>query len=68
MWPHGGDVFIDEVAIDLNPKMGFAWMPRGEQKAIETPGDNRKRYPAGALHAETGLRRSKAMATTRTCF
>lgn len=46
--------FIDEVAIDLNPKMRFAWMPRGEQKAIETPGNNRKGYVAGALHAVMG--------------
>lgn len=46
--------FIDEVAIELNPKIGFAWMPTGEQTAIETPGNNRKRYLAGALHADTG--------------
>lgn len=45
--------FIDEVAIELNPKIGFAWMPAGEQTAIETPGNNRKRYLVDALHAET---------------
>ena len=30
------------------------WMPRGEQAAIPTPGQNQKRYIAGALHAHTG--------------
>lgn len=47
-------VFVDEVAIELNPRVGFAWMPKGAQKAIETPGQNQKRYVAGALHADTG--------------
>lgn len=46
--------FVDEVAIELNPKIGFSWMPCGQQTAIETPGNNRKRYLAGALHADTG--------------
>lgn len=46
--------FVDEVAIELNPRIGFSWMKRGEQKAIETPGNNQKRYLAGALHAKTG--------------
>lgn len=46
--------FIDEVAVELNPKIGFSWMKSGEQTAIETPGNNRKRYLAGALHADTG--------------
>lgn len=46
--------FVDEVAIELNPKIGFGWMQMGEQTAIETPGINQKRYLAGALHADTG--------------
>lgn len=46
--------FLDEVAVELNPKIGFSWMKSGEQTAIETPGKNRKRYIAGALHADTG--------------
>jgi len=49
------DVFyVDEVDIDLNPKTGFCWTRRGTQQAIPTPGKNRKRYMAGALHARTG--------------
>ncbi len=51
----GVEVFyIDEVDIDLNPKIGFLWSPVGEQQTIPTPGKNRKRYLAGALHARTG--------------
>ena len=46
--------FVDEVDIDLNPKIGFLWTPRGRQAAIPTPGQNQKRYIAGALHAHTG--------------
>lgn len=46
--------YVDEVDIDLNPKIGHAWMPQGEQMTIPTPGKNQKRYLAGALHAETG--------------
>lgn len=46
--------YVDEVDIDLNPKIGHAWMPRGQQMTIPTPGKNQKRYLAGALHAETG--------------
>jgi transposase len=51
----GVEVFyVDEVDIDLNPKIGFLWSPVGEQQTIPTPGKNRKRYLAGALHARTG--------------
>jgi len=46
--------FVDEVDIDLNPKIGFQWAPRGQQPLIPTPGQNQKRYLAGALHARTG--------------
>ena len=54
--PHGGvEVFYaDEVDIDLHPKIGFLWSAQGCQRAIPTPGQNRKRYLAGALHARTG--------------
>lgn len=44
----------DEADVDLNPRIGPAWTRRGEQQAIPTPGQNRKRYLAGALHAKTG--------------
>lgn len=46
--------YVDEADIDLNPRMGPAWMSRGVQQAISTPGQNRKRYVAGALNARTG--------------
>lgn len=46
--------YQDEVDIDLNPKIGADWMPRGHQKRIATPGQNQKHYLAGALHSGTG--------------
>ena len=46
--------YIDEVDIDLNPKIGFLWSPVGQQQTIPTPGKNQKRYLAGALHTRTG--------------
>jgi transposase len=47
-------VYIDEVDIHLNPKIGVDWMRRGTQKEVQTPGQNQKRYLAGALDARTG--------------
>ena len=47
-------VFEDEVDIHLNPKIGLDWMGRGQQKEVRTPGQNVKRYLAGALDARTG--------------
>jgi transposase len=47
-------VYIDEVDIHLNPKIGPDWMLCGEQKTVLTPGKNEKRYVAGALDAKTG--------------
>jgi len=46
--------YEDEVDIDLNPKLGADWMPRGQQKKVVTLGCNVKHYLAGALHATTG--------------
>lgn len=40
--------FEDEVDIHLNPRIGRDWMLPGQQKLIVTPGQNRKRYLAGA--------------------
>ena len=40
-------VYIDEVDIHLNPKIGPDWMLCGEQKTVLTPGKNEKRYLAG---------------------
>ena len=47
-------VFQDEVDIHLNPKIGPDWMNRGKQKQVVTPGQNVKRYIAGALDAQSG--------------
>src|SRR6516165_4758044 len=48
-------VYEDEVDIHLNPKIGLDWMVRGQQKEVVTPGQNVKRYLAGALDVRTGL-------------
>jgi len=42
------------VNIHLNPKTGPDWMLPGQQKTVLTPGQNQKRYLAGALDAHTG--------------
>jgi transposase len=47
-------VYEDEVDIHLNPKIGLDWMGLGQQKEVMTPGQNEKRYLAGALDARTG--------------
>lgn len=47
-------LFEDEVDIHLNPKIGFDWMMRGEQKQIITPGQNAKRHIAGTLDPVSG--------------
>jgi len=47
-------VYEDEVDIHLNPKIGPDWMLSGQQKSVLTPGQNQKRYLAGALDAHTG--------------
>jgi transposase len=47
-------VYLDEVDIHLNPKIGADWMNRGTQKEVRTPGQNVKRYVAGALDARSG--------------
>ena len=41
--------FEDEIDIHLNPRIGRDWMLYGRQKLVVTPGQNRKRYIAGAL-------------------
>jgi transposase len=46
-------VYQDEVDIHLNPKVGCDWTVRRQQKEVETPGKNVKRYLAGALDART---------------
>jgi transposase len=46
-------VYVDEVDIHLNPRIGRDWMLPGMQRRILTPGQNEKRYLAGALDART---------------
>jgi hypothetical protein len=41
--------FADELDINLLPKVGSQWMPKGTQVEVLTPGTNEKRYLAGAL-------------------
>lgn len=47
-------VYEDEVDIHLNPKIGLDWMGYGQQKEAQTPGQNEKRYLAGAKDVRTG--------------
>jgi transposase len=47
-------VYEDEVDIHLNPKIGLDWMGFGQQKEVVTPGQNEKRYLAGALDVRSG--------------
>jgi putative transposase len=47
-------VFADELDIHLLPKVGCAWMPKGTQLEVMTPGQNQKHYLAGALELSTG--------------
>jgi transposase len=46
--------YEDEVDIHLNPKIGYDWAGYGQQKQVVTPGQNVKRYLAGALDVRTG--------------
>jgi len=47
-------VYEDEVDIHLNPKIGLDWMGKSQQKEAWTPGQNQKRYLAGAMDVRTG--------------
>jgi hypothetical protein len=51
---HEVAVYEDEVDVHLNPKIGLDWMGLGQQKDVMTPGQNEKRYLAGALDVRTG--------------
>jgi hypothetical protein len=48
-------VFADELDIHLLPKVGAAWMPKGHQVEVMTPGTNEKHYLAGALNLTTDV-------------
>ena len=47
-------VFMDEVEVHTNPKVGCMWMRRGEQATVPTPGTDERRVLAGSLHWRTG--------------
>lgn len=47
-------LFVDELDIQLLAKVGYQWMARSEQEEVMTPGQNQKRYLAGALDIVTG--------------
>ena len=51
---HAVMVFADELDIHLLPKVGAAWMPKGSQEEVMTPGKNEKYSLAGALNLATG--------------
>lgn len=46
--------YVDEVDIDLNPRIGPDWMLPRRQTRILAPGTNQKAYLAGALNHRTG--------------
>jgi hypothetical protein len=45
---------LTSLDIHLLPKVGYQWMPKGDQVEVRTPGTNEKRYLAGALDMRTG--------------
>ncbi|MGE5358291.1 MAG: IS630 family transposase [Bacteroidales bacterium] len=46
--------YLDEMDVHLNPRVGPDWMLPRTQKVVMTPGQNQKRFVAGALHAGSG--------------
>lgn len=44
--------YSDEMDVHLNPKVGRDWMLPGQRRLVVTPGNNKKRYVAGALEAK----------------
>jgi hypothetical protein len=45
--------YEDEMDVHLNPKIGRDWMLTGHRRYVLTPGQNKKRFVAGALNATT---------------
>jgi len=54
MLRHRGSFFQDETKIETNPRVGFAWMRKGKQRRLPTPGTNQKEWISGALNFRTG--------------
>jgi putative transposase len=46
--------FQDETKLETNPRVGFCWMRKGNQKRLKTPGTNHKVWISGALRWSTG--------------
>ena len=47
-------VFMDEMEVNSNPKVGSMWMRKGQQAVVQTPGANEKRLLAGSISWRTG--------------
>ncbi|HTP51359.1 MAG TPA: hypothetical protein VMK42_11715, partial [Anaeromyxobacteraceae bacterium] len=45
--------FPGALDVHLNPKIGRDWMLPGHRRYVLTPGQNKKRFVAGALNAKT---------------
>jgi transposase len=53
--PRQALLFADELDIQLLPKTGYQWMPKGTQTEVLTPGKNEKCYLAGGWDIRTGV-------------
>jgi putative transposase len=51
---HKASFFQDQTKLETNPRVGFAWMRKGEQRRLPTPGTDRKSWISGALNFSTG--------------
>ncbi len=47
-------MYLDEVDIHFNPKVGPNWTPAGRQKYVDTSGCNQKRHLAGRIQPQNG--------------
>ena len=54
MLKRAGSFFQDETKLELNPRVGFCWMRKGNQKKLPTPGTNRKAWISAALNWKSG--------------
>lgn len=46
--------FVDEMDLALLPTVSGCWRPMGQQRQVDTPGQNHKEYVLGAVQAVTG--------------
>jgi hypothetical protein len=56
--PRQALLFVEELDIQLWPKAGYQWMPKGTQTEVLTPGQNEKPYLAGGWDVRTGVMHS----------